>query len=259
MGDVHVVIPMAGRGERFARQGYGPKPLLPIEGRPMFEWVILNMLEPQVADFTLVVRPDVAANIDAKRLERMVNRPVRIVKVDSVTGGAAETVLRGLATLPHRGSVVTANSDQLVKGSLRGLYEIVPAYSGGCILTMRANDDRWSFVGFDDSGSPSVVVEKEVISEIATVGIYAFAGRDVLQCAIEEMLDRDVRTNGEYYLAPVYNILLGQKLSVGHLEIGTLEEEIIGLGVPEDYERARQDISVHEFLAKLELKILARE
>ncbi|WP_197703919.1 hypothetical protein [Cohaesibacter sp. ES.047] len=44
----------------------------------------------------------------------------------------------------------------------------------GLIMTMKADDPKWSFVGFDAAGNVNCVVEKQVISDEATVGIYNF-------------------------------------------------------------------------------------
>jgi NDP-sugar pyrophosphorylase family protein len=49
---INIVIPMAGRGSRFSKAGYElPKPLLPVQGRPMIEVVIENLRALDVARF----------------------------------------------------------------------------------------------------------------------------------------------------------------------------------------------------------------
>ena len=54
----------------------------------------------------------------------------------------------------------------------------------GLIMTMKADDAKWSFVGLDRSRFVTRVVEKQVISDEATVGIYNFRrGRDFVQAA----------------------------------------------------------------------------
>ena len=49
-----VVIPMAGRGSRFADVGYElPKPLLPVHGVPMIEVVVRNLRPARAAPVRL--------------------------------------------------------------------------------------------------------------------------------------------------------------------------------------------------------------
>ena len=41
---INIVIPMAGRGSRFASAGFElPKPLIDVMGKPMIDWVIDNI------------------------------------------------------------------------------------------------------------------------------------------------------------------------------------------------------------------------
>lgn len=40
---LHIIVPMAGAGSRFAKEGYkDPKPLIPVHGVPMIKVVIDN-------------------------------------------------------------------------------------------------------------------------------------------------------------------------------------------------------------------------
>jgi len=57
-------------------------------------------------------------------------------------------------------------------------------------MTMRADDPKWSFVDVDENGRVSRVVEKEVISDRATVGVYYFRrGRDFVFSA-KQMIEK---------------------------------------------------------------------
>ena len=44
-GPLNIVVPMAGRGQRFVDAGYRvPKPLIPVHGVPMIRLVIANLM-----------------------------------------------------------------------------------------------------------------------------------------------------------------------------------------------------------------------
>lgn len=74
-------------------------------------------------------------------------------------------------------------------------------------MTMWADDPKWSYVELSDAELATRVVEKEVVSDCATVGIYNFAqGKDFVSAA-ERMIAQDLRVNGEFYVAPVYNLM----------------------------------------------------
>ena len=80
------------------------------------------------------------------------------------------------------------------------------------------------------------VVEKEVISNEATVGIYNFRrGADFVKAA-NDMIRRDERVNGEFYVAPTYNSLIRDGQKIGIHNIGSEADGMYGLGIPADLE-----------------------
>ena len=50
------------------------------------------------------------------------------------------------------------------------------------------------------------------------------------------MIAADLRVNGEFYVAPIYNQLIAEGLSIGFDNIGSVEDGMYGLGTPEDLE-----------------------
>ena len=67
-------------------------------------------------------------------------------------------------------------------------------------MTMKANDPKWSYIGVDKNNEVYKVIEKEVISDEATVGIYNFKmGRDFIKAA-EKMIKKNDRVNNEFYV-----------------------------------------------------------
>ena len=76
------------------------------------------------------------------------------------------------------------------------------------------------------------VVEKEVISNEATVGIYNFRHGSSFVKAAEAMINLDQRVNGEFYVAPTYNSLIKDGQKVGIYNIGSEGDGMYGLGIP---------------------------
>src|SRR5262249_52095313 len=107
----------------------------------------------------------------------------------------------------------------------------------GTIMTMWADDPKWSFVRFDDRGKICEVVEKKVVSNEATVGIYNFRrGSDFVRAA-DAMIAKNLRVNNEFYVAPVYNELLAEGHRLAVYNVGREDAGMYGLGVPADLER----------------------
>ena len=103
----------------------------------------------------------------------------------------------------------------------------------GLIMTMPANDPKWSFIQFDENSNVTMVREKEVISNEATVGIYNYKqGKDFVKYA-HQMIDKNIRVNNEFYVAPVYNEMIKDGFKIGFCNVGA---SMYGLGVPADLE-----------------------
>ena len=230
-----IVIPMAGRGSRFADAGYkDPKPLIPVRGVPMIKLVIDNLRPRRPHRFVFICqREHVAAYGLAPRLAAWAPG-CAIVQLDGVTEGAACSVLTAEAYLDDS-PLMIANADQYLDVSMNDYLDAADGLDG-MIMTMTASDPKWSFVAVDERRLATQLAEKVPISDEATVGVYNFAhGRDFARAA-REMIARDLRVNGEFYVAPVYNMLIEQGARIGIHNIGNEANGMYGLGVPADLE-----------------------
>jgi dTDP-glucose pyrophosphorylase len=235
---INIVVPMAGRGSRFSQAGYSlPKPLLSVFGRPMIEVVIENLRPSQPHRFIFICQREHLLAHDLEPTLRKAGINTLIVPIDHVTEGAACTVLLAEANINNDDPLMIANCDQYIATPI-DTYLTRMAEGGfeGFIMTMTANDPKWSFIGLDADGNVNRVVEKQVVSDEATVGIYNFLrGRDFIAAA-HEMIASNDRTNNEFYVAPAYNYMIRHCSRVGYLNIGADRSGMYGLGVPEDLE-----------------------
>lgn len=234
---INIVVPMAGRGSRFASAGYKlPKPLIPVHGIPMIKVVIENIRPNSRHRFIfLCLREHIEVNAIDRTL-REISQDCLIIPVDEVTQGAACTVLISEDFINNDDPLMIANSDQWVDFDINEYLGAMPVDSDGLIMTMSASDPKWSYVRIDENGSVVEVVEKKVVSNEATVGIYNFRrGRDFVRAA-RRMIAENARVNGEFYVAPVYNELIKEGRKVAICNIGSDSKGMYGLGIPSDLE-----------------------
>lgn len=228
---LNIVVPMAGRGSRFAKVGYAlPKPLIELHGVPMIRLVIANLTPsvPHRFHFLIQRAHDEDYGLAARLREWAPGATV--TPVDAVTEGAACTVLLAREMIDSDDALMIANCDQYVDIDIDA-YIAAQGDADGLIMTMWADDPKWSFVRRDAQGRVVQVVEKEVVSNEATVGIYNFArGRDFVRGA-EAMIAADQRVNGEFYVAPVYDRLIAEGARIECFDIGA---GMHGIGVPDD-------------------------
>ena len=227
---MNVLIPMAGAGSRFEKAGYTfPKPLIDVNGKPMIQLVTENLnIE---ARHIYIVQKSHYEKYNLQQLLNLISPECVIVQVDGVTEGAACTTLLAKEFINNDEPLVISNSDQVFEwDSNEFMYSMVADEVDGGILTFEATHPKWSFAKLGDDGFVTEVAEKNPISNIATAGVYYFRkGSDYVKYA-EQMIERDIRTNNEFYVCPVYNQACedSQKVKVFHID------RMWGLGTPED-------------------------
>ncbi|NIG14637.1 glycosyltransferase family 2 protein [Pantoea sp. Cy-640] len=233
---INIVIPMAGAGSRFAKAGFkDPKPLIKVHGVPMVKLVVNNLKPQQEHRFIFIVQKKHDDEYGLSEVLKSWEPTCEIVHANGLTEGAACTVLLAKEFINNESHLMIANSDQYVDCNINDyIDELDNNRLDGIIMTMKADDPKWSFVGFDNAGYINKVVEKEVISDEATVGIYNFRkGNDFVDAA-EEMIRRNERVNNEFYVAPVYNDLIKNGAKIGIFNVGSEAQGMYGLGIPAD-------------------------
>lgn len=228
---LNIVVPMAGRGSRFVEAGYKmPKPLIDIHGKPMIEYVTKNITPDCEHRFIYICLKEHLEKFKlADRIRKIAPDSV-IMPVEHVTEGAACTVLLAEKYINNEDPMMIANSDQFVDTNINQ-YLAEMKNNDGLIMTMPADNPKWSFIKFDSEGFVTMVREKEVISNEATVGIYNYRyGCDFVKFA-KKMIKKNIRVNNEFYVAPVYNEMIASGKKIVFFNVGA---RMHGLGVPAD-------------------------
>ena len=233
---INIVLPIAGRGSRFVEAGFVlPKPLIPVHGKPMIEIVVNNIRPKGPHRFIFVALKEHLVNLELKFLLERIAPGCFIVPVEQVTEGAACTVLLAKKFINNEDHLMIANSDQYVDINIDNyLLSMNDSLADGIIMTMFADDPKWSYVGLRKDKTVNNVVEKEVISNEATVGIYNFKHGSDFVYAAEKMISKDLRVNNEFYVAPAYNELIKEKLKIITYNVGKEYDGMYGLGIPSD-------------------------
>lgn len=233
---LNIVVPMAGRGQRFVDSGYSlPKPLIPVHGVPMVEMVIANLRPSRAHRFHFLIQREHGESYDLAAKLADWAPGCTVTMLDGMTEGAACTVLLARDFIDTDEPLMIANCDQYIDSDIDTYLDAL-GDADGLIMTMWADDPKWSFVRRDASGRVTQVVEKEVVSNEATVGIYNFArGGDFVRAA-DGMIAAGKRVNGEFYVAPAYDMLIGEGAQIACFEIGSVGAGMHGVGTPRDLE-----------------------
>jgi HAD superfamily hydrolase (TIGR01509 family) len=229
-GKLNVLIPMAGAGSRFQAAGYTfPKPLIEVKGKPMIQVVVENLNID--ANFIYVVQKEHREKYNLDTLLNLITPGCKIVETDGMTEGAACTALLAKEHIDVEAPLFFANSDQFVEwDSNEFLYKMNETNADGGIVSFKATHPKWSFAKVDENGLVTEVAEKNPISDIATVGYYYWKhGSDFVKYA-EQMIEKNIRVNNEFYVCPVFNEAIADCKKIKTFDI----PKMWGIGTPED-------------------------
>jgi len=222
---MNIVIPMAGLGTRFQEKGYTlPKPFLKIQKN-------LNLI--QLVLENLALAEDKVILIAWHEHLKYFNFPLPpntvILPQQTLLRGAAHTVLLAKEFINNDEPLMIANSDQyIIYDQKHYRHYIQDQY--GVIMTFKDIDSRWSFAKVEN-GMVVEVAEKNPISDNATCGVYYYSkGKDFIAAA-EDMIEKNIKVNNEFYVCPVYNEYIKENPTTIY------EVEMLGLGTPEDFEK----------------------
>ncbi|MDR1996783.1 MAG: glycosyltransferase family 2 protein [Candidatus Margulisbacteria bacterium] len=235
---LNIVIPMAGRGSRFADAGYQePKPFIPVHGVPMIK-VVIDNLTPRIPHrFIFVCQNQHIREYDLTPRLKSYAPNVEIIGIDGITEGQVCTVLKAKHLINNDEPLMTANADQYIDFDINTyLADLETRKLDGLIMTMQASDPKWSYVKTGADGCAVETAEKKVISSDATVGIYNFRQGADLARAAEQMIRANIRVNNEFYTCPCYNYLIKENKKIGVFSIGQERAGMYGLGTPQDLE-----------------------
>jgi HAD superfamily hydrolase (TIGR01509 family) len=230
--ELNVLIPMAGAGSRFEQAGYVfPKPLIEVRKKPMIQVVVENLNIK--ANYIYVVQKSHREKYNLDALLSLITPGCKIVETEGLTEGAACTALLAKEHINTDAPLFFANSDQFVEwDSNEFMYKMNETNADGGIVTFEATHPKWSFAKVDENGLVTEVAEKKPISNIATVGFYYWKhGSDFVKYA-EQMIEKDIRVNNEFYVAPCFNQAIqdGKQIRVFQAQ------EMWGLGDPDSLE-----------------------
>ena len=229
-GDMNVLIPMAGEGSRFQQAGYTfPKPLIDVVGKSMIQRVVENL--NLKARHIFIVQPEHVEKYNVHHMLGLIAPGCEIVSGRFERRGAAWDTLAAIGLIDNDQPLLIANSDQIMDWDVaQFMWTVNEEDCDGLIAIFNSSHPKWSYAEVNDDGRVVRVAEKDPISNNATCGVYYWKhGSDYVKYA-QQMIDKDIRTNGEFYVCPVYNEAIADGKSVYLFEVAGMH----GLGTPED-------------------------
>lgn len=246
---MNVIIPMTGYGTRFVVAGYDIlKPVIPVMGKPMIEWIVKGMYNSEKDHFIFVCRGKhfQEGRLDEEYLKSLA-KTVTVVKIDHwIKQGPVYDILQAQEVVSDIRPCIINYCDfyapwdwARVKRKLaeRGCDGAVIAFTGfqPCLVPKK---NIYASCLRDENEDLIEIREKYCFSKnrfegFHSTGTYYFKTGALMKKYYQKTVNRRVTLNGEYYASLPYNFLVEDGLKVW---VPVLGKEFYTWGTPQDLE-----------------------
>lgn len=234
------MIPAAGRGGRLAKLGH--KPLIDILGKPMIEWATMLGDLGCETKFTYIIQKEFEDKL-RPLLERL-TPGCNIIVIDYYTEGQLCSMLLAKPFIDNNDPLITTNCDQYLDWDGKNFLSKVKDVDGA-VLTHDSQADNGSYSEVKD-GFVVRTAEKEVISPHAHTGLYYFAHGSEFVKYGQQMIDKNIRVNNEFYTAPVYNEMIADGKKIIIVPLPRDHRRIWRIGVPNELEEFIEEYATYK-------------
>lgn len=226
-----VLITMAGLGSRFKEKGYlPPKFRIMARGRTLMDWSLLSLQAFFAEPFVFACLDEDDGDWIRSAAAALGITEIVIAKRLGVSRGQAETAFDALAQVNPSEPLWIYNIDTCVQPNAMRPQHLGAA--AGCVPVFPCSEPNMSFVRHGSGDNAIEIAEKRPISNWATVGLYGFRSAAGFAEYYEEAYNRGrIRlTQGERYVAPIYELMLtqGERVVAPRLPL----EDVTILGTP---------------------------
>ena len=235
----HLIIPMAGDGQRFKNEGYQvTKPLIEVSGEPMVFQALKTV--PNFNSYKFIIKK----NLDNKKyFEEKLNKKfnnTEFINLENKTDGQATTINFGVNQISDNQSisVISCDNGYLINQNLLKaiITEDIDVISW-CISDYpysKKSPNSFGWVYFDENKNIQDVSVKELIDSTfdaaVITGGFTFKSKEVFEKCYKNLKENKNLINGEYYADSLIKeaIDLGMKCSV------FLVDKYISWGTPNE-------------------------
>jgi bifunctional N-acetylglucosamine-1-phosphate-uridyltransferase/glucosamine-1-phosphate-acetyltransferase GlmU-like protein len=200
----------------------------------------LTLLEACIEEFQNASKIVCAVNSEDFNFASKIGTKFRNVKLKTVhrpTAGALMSLALCLGDLDPDIPILVTSVDGLIPARATEFLENMKAASviGGA-MTIHSKSPLLSYV-IKAGEKPIEFVEKQVVSEVATTGLFYFSDRELIRESVEWVLISKVSLDNKYYISSALNRLIFSNKPVGLFEVPSAE--YLRFSTPEEFLTSR--------------------
>lgn len=206
---MNIIIPMAGMGKRMRPHTLTtPKPLVPIAGKPIVQRLvedIVSTCNAKVNEIAFIISPAFGKEAEDHMLKVAASMGAtgKIVYQEQALG-TAHAMLCASESLT--GNVIIAFADTLFKATFN-----IDTDKDAIVWTQKVEDpSAFGVVKLDADGKIEAFVEKpkDLVSDLAIIGVYYFKDGENLKKELQRLIDNDIKQKGEYLITDAMDHML---------------------------------------------------
>ena len=230
----NLLLPIAGNGQRFIDAGYtSPKPLIEVSGKTILDRS-LESIKHDNCNLIFVIRQDHVKEYNLNFVLRSKYKDCRIIVIPGLTDGALSTCMLAKEHIDNDEPLMIFTPDCYFEPSIDP--DKISESLDGLVCVFKSKSPAHSYVRLNDYANlVAETKEKEVISDMAIGGLYYFKQGKMFVESATTMIENNMRSKGEFYIAPVYNLLIDKGYRIG-IDRNTRHDI---LGTPEDLEKIK--------------------
>jgi len=226
-----LALPMAGLGSRFSKEGYETsKPFIQVNGKKMIDQAIRCL--PKTDDIIFGCLKEHKNNFSKEN----------VVWIDKVLDGQAVTTEKIISNCDSNSSILISACDNGIFYDADEFLNLTKDLSNDIIVlsyrnnyTSYYNPNMYSWLEVDEKQNITKVNVKEFkgtnpLKEYAIVGTMFFRNKNVYLNSLQKLYEKNIRTNGEFYI----DNLLNESINLGYKVKNFEVEEYICWGTPND-------------------------
>ena len=208
-------MPMAGKGTRLQSYDSYPKPLVKILGKTIVEWSIDTL--GLKGNFIFCCKKEHIEKFEIDKVLKKIVPNCKIISIDYQTKGTMESVLEASDLINSDEELIISDTDHYLNWDTKYFNNSIRNKEiDVCVMVFpeKWNSTKASYVKLDKQGFVIESAEKQPISETATVGVHYFKkGSDLVNFG-NEMIEKGIEYNNEFYVTPVYNLFSKYKKKI---------------------------------------------
>lgn len=239
------LIPLAGHGSRFKKEGYeDPKPLLDVSGSPMIIQASNQLPASEYNHYVCLAEHVEKYNVD--EAIKSYQKEASITVINQVTEGQAISCELGMSKVDDNQPLIVAACDNGIRWDHKAYQSLIENETIDAIVwtfkghpSARENPEMYGWVKIQDVDTytrATGISVKQVISsqpenDHAIVGTFYFRKSSLFRQALKQLVEQNLRINNEFYVDSLMGILIDLGYNVAVFEV----DAYIGWGTPNDY------------------------